>query len=411
MPMTHWFPRLLLITFVFQTSIYAIRPMVSYRAIDLGAGVLMIGVVASSYAALSLLAAVTVGRWVDRWGEARFIGGGVVLIASTSLGLIWIESLWVLAASQALMGLGHIMTLVGTQALIANATTGEHRDARFGVFMVVASLGQLAGPAAAGMVAGLGASSSPGSGAGLVFACAGALLLVALVAAASLQWRPGGSGADRGKTDDTPVPRTLPAVRQVLAVPGMPPAMLASLTVLTSVDILAAYLPVYGESRGMSVEVVGFLLAGRAAASMLSRLLMLPLLRALGRRWLLIASMALPAAALIVLPLGRSSPVLFALMAVIGFGLGLGQPLTLTWVTQRARPEARGTAIGVRLTGNRLGQLVLPAAVGVVAGATSVVAIFPTLGLLLLTSVGFVLPAPLDERDAPGESTGPAVPL
>lgn len=63
-----WFPRLLLVSVAFQTSVYAARPMVSYRALELDAGPLMIGLIASAYAVLSLVAAVPVGRWVDGWG-------------------------------------------------------------------------------------------------------------------------------------------------------------------------------------------------------------------------------------------------------------------------------------------------------------------------------------------------------
>lgn len=65
-------------------------------------------------------------------------------------------------------------------------------------------------------------------------------------------------------------------------------------------------------------------------------------------------------------------------MAVIGLGLGLGQPVTLSWVAGAARRELRGTALELRVSGNRLGQTVLPAVVGLIAGTTA-------LGAVLLT--------------------------
>ena len=54
----------------------------------------------------------------------------------------------------------------------------------------------------------------------------------------------------------------------ILRMPGMGPAMLASLTVLVALDILVVYLPALGEERGMTPATVGALLACRAGASM-----------------------------------------------------------------------------------------------------------------------------------------------
>jgi MFS family permease len=177
-------------------------------------------------------------------------------------------------------------------------------------------------------------------------------------------------------------------------IPGMAQALLASLTVLASIDILVAYLPAYGEMHDLPVRTVGMLLATQAATSLTARVLMLPLLRLLGRRWLLASSMIATASALAVLPLaGADTTVLFVLMGCAGIGLGLGQPLTMSWVAGRAPSGTRATALGVRLTANRLGQLVLPAAVGVVAGAAGVSAIFVALGVLLATSGTLVVRA------------------
>jgi MFS family permease len=112
----------------------------------------------------------------------------------------------------------------------------------------------------------------------------------------------------------------------------------------------------------------------------------LPLIRWLGRRQLLIWSMVLPAAALVALPALDHVALLYVAMIVIGFGLGLGQPVTLAWVASRAPSDVRGTAIGLRLSGNRLGQMVLPAVVGAVGGVLGLVAVFWALAVLLAAS-------------------------
>lgn len=190
------------------------------------------------------------------------------------------------------------------------------------------------------------------------------------------------------------------AIGRVLRIPSMPQAMIASLTVLTAIDLLTVYLPVYGEANGLSVETVGLLLAVRAAASMASRLLMLPLIRHFGRRSVLVSSIVMPAVALGALPLFDAPYLLYIAMAIAGFGLGLGQPISLSWVADQAPSELRGTALGVRLSGNRLGQVVLPAGVGVIAGATGVTAVFISLSALLGVSAAAVMAAPFGQ--APG---------
>jgi MFS family permease len=118
---------------------------------------------------------------------------------------------------------------------------------------------------------------------------------------------------------------------------------------------------------------------------------MLPLRRLFGRRRLLVAAMVTAAIALAILPIaGDGLVALAAFVVVIGFGLGLGQPLTLGWIATQAPEDVRGTAIGMRLTANRLGQLAVPAIVGLVAGVAGVAAIFWSLGGLLGVAAAFV---------------------
>ncbi len=60
----------------------------------------------------------------------------------------------------------------------------------------------------------------------------------------------------------------------------------------------------------------------------------------------------------------------------------------MTTVVQAAPAGARSTALALRLTGNRLGQVAAPATAGLVAGVTGVAAPFVMLGALLLLAAG-----------------------
>jgi MFS family permease len=153
--------------------------------------------------------------------------------------------------------------------------------------------------------------------------------------------------------------------------------------ILAAVDIITAYLPVIGERNGIGPAVVGALLSLRAAASILSRLLIPPMVRSLGRVRLIAVSAAGSALAMAVLPVPDGQRALAVVLVVAGFFLGIGQPLTMSLIVQAVPDDARGTALAIRLFGNRVGQVATPAVAGLVAGAAGIAAAFWLLGGLL----------------------------
>jgi MFS family permease len=135
---------------------------------------------------------------------------------------------------------------------------------------------------------------------------------------------------------------------------------------------LVVYLPALGQERGIAAAVIGLLLGVRAAASMTTRFFLGALVRRLGRERLLVGGMAVSGLGIALLPVPMPVVLLGVVVAVVGLALGVGQPLTLSWVTQVAPSNVRATAIGLRLTGNRLGQVLIPSTVGLVASAAGV---------------------------------------
>lgn len=382
--------RALGVLFLVQLSVSAVRPTVSYRALDLGADAVQLGFIAAGFAILSLVVAIPVGRLIDRRGEMPFIVAGLVLVGAVAFALVLVDAVWALVVTQSVLGLGHVLTTLGMQAFIANSGARQ-RDSRFGAFTVVVSLGQFVGPAAAGF---LGQHAHIGGGAlppavalagSSVFLAAGVTALAGCALVVGDRRR----GADPGHDAARGAPASgslLHGIGRVLTQPNAPHAMLASVAVLTSTDLLVAYLPAYGQANGLSAATVGLLLSARAGASIVSRLFMLPLTRVFGRGRLLVLSTAVPALAIAPIPLLHSLPAVFALMVIAGFGLGLGQPLSLIWIAETAPTDMRGTAVGVRLSGNRLGQVVIPAIVGGIAGSAGVSTVFVAMAVMLAGS-------------------------
>ncbi|MEU9441581.1 MFS transporter [Streptomyces sp. NPDC048304] len=392
-----WLLRLVLAFGFAQGAVSMARPAVSYRALALGADERAVGVIAGVYALLPLFAAVPLGRRTDHGRCAPLLPAGVVLISGGCALSGLAGSLWAMALWSGVMGLGHLCFVIGAQSLVARQSAPHEQDRNFGHFTIGASLGQLIGPIAAGALIG-GSDRAHSSALALVAAGAGA------AAAFSSLWRI----EDRtAVTSRAPLGDRVP-VGRILRARGVPAGMLISLSVLSATDILTAYLPVVGDHRGIAPSVIGVLLSLRAGATIACRLVLTPLLRLLGRPALLTLTCLL--AALLCAGVALPAPVwaLGAMLTVLGFCLGVGQPLSMTTVVQAAPEEARSTALALRLTGNRLGQVAAPAAAGLVAGVAGVAAPFVMLGALLLLSSGVAVRSPERQQKpkGPGRTAG-----
>jgi MFS family permease len=390
-----WLLRLVIAFGFAQGAVSMARPAVSYRALALGADERAIGVIAGVYALLPLFAAVPLGRRTDHGRCAPLLPVGVVLISGGCALSGVAGSLWTMALWSGVMGLGHLCFVIGSQSLVARQSEPHEQDRNFGHFTIGAALGQLVGPIAAGAL--IGGEDMAGSSA-LALIAAGATAAVAFTSLWRIEDRRTASTSRADKGDRVPV-------RGILRTRGVPAGIFISLAVLSATDILTAYLPVVGEHRGIAPSVIGILLSLRAAATIACRLVLTPLLRLLGRTLLLTVTCLL--AALLCAGIALPVPVwaLGLLLVALGFCLGVGQPLSMTTVVQAAPDDARSTALALRLTGNRLGQVAAPAAAGLIAGVAGVAAPFVMLGVLLLLSSGVAVRS----RREPGEPGEPVL--
>jgi MFS family permease len=391
-----WLVRLVVAFCFAQGAVSMARPAVSYRALSVGADESAIGVITACYALLPLFAAVPLGRRTDHGRCAPLLVAGVVLISGGCALSGTAGSLTALAAWSGVMGLGHLCFVIGAQSIVARRSDPAEQDRDFGHFTIGASLGQLLGPIGAGLLVS-GEAGAMGRTSSLALLTAGLAAAVAFTSLRGIEPRTPAADpadpADRADRADSadPVARAArrPAkvpVRRILRTRGVPAGIFISLAVLSATDILTAYLPVLGEQRGIAPATVGLLLSLRAAATIACRLVMTPMLRLLGRTVLLTATCLLGG----ILCAGTALPVpvwgLGLMLAALGFCLGVGQPLSMTTVVRAAPDEARSTALALRLTGNRLGQVVAPASAGLVAGVAGTAAPFVMLGGLLLAA-------------------------
>ncbi len=376
-----WFTALLAGATLLQSATAVARPMVSYRALHIGMPPETLGLVATAFAIAPVSLALWVGRRIDRHGPFPFLLAGAVLQAASAVALIFVTDAATLLAGVALLGTSQLVFVVANQTRVGSRSPLDSYDQRFSSLSFVASLGQLIGPLSAGVIAGSAlATGGNGTALALLF---GATLSTLAIPMVVLLWR-----RDPGPvvvvSEDAGGGRS---ILGILRMPGMAPAMLASLIVLSVMDILVVYLPALGEERGLPVAVVGALLSARAGASMASRLALAGLIRRFGRPRLMVGSLLVAAVAVVslaILPL----PLMFVAMAVAGGTLGVTQPMTMSWVAARATHGSRGIAMSLRLFGNRAGQVVIPLAAGSVAAVTGTAGVLAAAGITVaLTAV------------------------
>jgi MFS family permease len=354
-----------------QVVTFVLRPTSTYRALELGVPIAWLGVLSASFAIAPLVLAVPSGQAVDRLGERRvMLAGGVVLCAAAAVFVLLGGGVAGLVAGSVLLGVGHLCSVVGQQALVANATEPGRYDSAFGLYTFAASLGQALGP---GVILLFGGTRTiPHTEA--IFASAVGLAVAVLAVALAL--RPAADAPDgRGDAEHG-------GMRSLMRRPGLLRALTVSCVVLAAVDITLVYLPALGAERGIASGAVGVLLALRGAASMTSRLFLGSLARRFGRRHLLVGTVAISALGLAAIVVPMPLWALAAVVLAVGFGLGAGQPLTMSWLAESTPPGLRGRAMSLRLTGNRVGQVVVPSVAGLLAAGAGAG------GVLVLTAAG-----------------------
>ncbi|MGA7490857.1 MAG: MFS transporter [Xanthobacteraceae bacterium] len=367
-------PFLLHVTLI-QTLILIIRITTSYRAIELGLPVVWLGIIATGFAIIPVFTALQVGRWIDRGNDAKATWTGAALMLLACVGFwAWPQSAMHLLGFSVLLGFGHMFCMAGHQMLAVRAGGVRSREDALGYYMVAASVGQGLGPFVVGWLG--GAAALPPTH--ILFAI-GVVAAIASVIVA-LMIRPARVKAQPHKRGD------IMPVGQLLRLHGFFAVMVSSVVTVTALDLLVIYLPALGAERLIESSDIGLLLAVRSVASLVSRAFYARLIFAIGRIPLTLASMLGSAAGFLILALPLSLPSMYLVLVWLGFAMGIASTLTLSGVMYLAPPEVYGTALTLRMTGNRVGQIVFPALAGLLAAATGVAGILLALGLGLAAS-------------------------
>ena len=372
-----WARPLLISSTLTQATIYVLRPMITYRAIELDASAYEIGIIAALYALFPVLVALQFGSLVGKFGEGKFIILGTVSMALTSLALMFANSVSTLAVATAFAGISHLACMVGGQSMVALRAPKKNYDAYFGYYTFSASLGHLVGPLIAAIVA--GSDGTLPKSTSNAFLLGFALCILAFFPA--IKW-----WNERPISTSQKDENTYKLAISLLKKPGITAAIYISLAISSVADVLVVFLPLFGTENNLSPYAIGIILAIRAGTTMISRFFLGALSARFSTYTLLMVSTSVSVLACGGMALAKTPLALGAIVFIAGFSLGVGQPLTMSLVSQRTTADERALAVSARLMGNRLGQFIVPAGAGVLAAGAGTGAVFIALSILLAST-------------------------
>ena len=391
--------RLLIVTVLFAATFAALRIVLAYRALELGASAVQIGILAAAFSFLPMFVAVSSGRVIDRRGARGMLVVGLALTVVATAGAVFSPNLGLLGLAHVAIGLGQLWLTIASQSMVTELVPESRFTSGFASLTLLVSVGQAAGTPLIGLVlggigsGGFGTSGTEPAAAGAAGVPGGAVaahtipalwvcfvvLAIALPIALTLPRR---EDHVRSPEDAAAENSKRLSAWTLLRRRGMAPAALSSLVVLGGIELIISYLPVIGEDTGLSPLAVSLLVAVRPLASIVSRLWLPRLVQRFNPAWMLVGNPLMTTPALFILAFVHSPWVMAPLLALIGFWWGLAQPLTMTWVTRIAPARDRSTALSMRLTANRLGQVSVPVAAGALAGALGPGSVFAVVGAL-----------------------------
>jgi MFS family permease len=374
-----WAKPLLLSSTLTQATIYVLRPMITYRAIELDANAAQVGLIAAVYALFPVVLALQFGSLVGKLGEAKFVIYGTVAMMLTSLALIFSDSLITLAIATAAAGLAHLACMVGGQSMVALRAPRQSYDRYFGFYTFSASVGHMLGPIIASIVA--GSNGTLPKSTSNAFLLGVVLTIIALVPV--IRWR-NEKPTVEGKQNTE---GTFKAAVSLVKRPGIMAAIYISLAISSVADVLVVFLPLFGTENNFSPYAIGAILAIRAGTTMMSRFFLGRLSNRFSTFQLLWWSTIISTLCCVAMAFAHTPITLGAIVFVAGFSLGVGQPLTMSLVSQKTESSERALAVSARLMGNRFGQFLVPAVAGSLAAASGAGAVFIGLAVLLATSI------------------------
>jgi MFS family permease len=347
------------------------RVAVSLDALSQGANTATVGVLLALYAVLPMFLAISAGRLADRIGVRRpmQVGScGLALGAALPFIVPGLPSLFVTAV---LIGVSFMAFQVATQYATGEMGGPEARVRNFGLLALGYSTSSIAGPLIAGFVI-------DHFGFRATFAV---LMLLPLIPVAVLAGNrlplPGPHPAHAAH----PLSHALDLIMHT----ELRRVFMINALLTMAWELHTIFVPIYGNSIGLSASWIGLILAAFASATFVVRLAMPLIARRLTEHQVLTAALFIAGAVYMVFPFSRNVGTLMTLSFCLGIGLGSGQPMVMALLHSHAPPGRMGEAAGVRMSLINVMAFGVPLLFGAIGATFGVAPVMWSVGLFLTT--------------------------
>lgn len=363
------------LTLLGQSGFRGSRLLLSLYALELGASAFTVGVLLAVFSLMQAAFGWPFGKWSDRVGcRIPMAVASVVSVAGFCVPFFF-PGLVALFVATIVTGIAYCMYHVAQMHAAGLLSTDETRKRNLANLSLMFSVTNFSGP----LIAGFAIEYIGHRNACLAFAALSALSAIAVQFGARLLPAGGGhSDKGGGSLKDLLGDRTLVKV------------LLVGSLVFGAIDVFQYYVPVYAHSLGISAAMVGTIMACFPAAAFISRLCLNWFLARSSVEAVLRRSFLLAAAAFVLFPFFENPYALAALAFVYGFGLCVGQPLTLILAYENAAKDRAGEVVGIRESVNQVTRVVAPVMFGAIGSVASVITVFAA-GTALLGFGAFML--------------------
>ena len=347
---------LILVTLTGHMALSGGRVSGSLYALRVGSPELVVGLFMATFSVLPALAAMSIGRWVDRMGALPVMRLGVLsVLCGAVVPVLWLSvpALFVMAV---LIGFGfNAMSVAGQHSVgaMAHGGSAEQRLRNFGWYALGHSASSALGPFISGLLI---------DHAGFRMAFATMAAFTAL--ACWLVFKRLGTLPVARPVVPPDVNARAPVWHDLLAAPELRRIYYVSLALSCCWDLFMVMLPVLGTRLGFSASIIGTVFSLFAVGTFVSRALT-PWLSTRLREWQIMrAAMAMLALVFAVLPWAVVAPVFMLLGFMFGASIGFSQPNMLS-LLHAAAPKGRGgEALGLRALIGNITSICVPIAFG-----------------------------------------------
>ena len=349
------------LTLISQSGFRGYRLLLALYALHLGASAFTVGVLLAVYSLMQAAVGWLAGRWSDRAGCYRpMLVGALVGVAGFCIPYIWAAEIALFAAAM-VAGAAYAMVHVAQTNVVGLLSTPDERAKNLADLSLVFSLTNFAGP----LLAGFSVDHSGHAAASLWFAALSVVSVLALVACKGLL--PPQCAHTHGESE---------GLRDLLKNRALLRVLLIGSLVFAAIDVFQFYMPVYAHGLELPASVVGVIMACFPAAAFTSRVCLRWLLQFVSPEGILWRAFLLATAAFVSMPFFDGAISLGVLAFAYGFGLCVGQPITLILAYQNTSSARSGEVIGLREAVNQTTRVVAPVVFGTIGTLTGILPVF-----------------------------------